>query len=69
MPDDVAELDALRRLGVSRVLVPASGGAGLASRIRGPEDLAGWTEVIDRHQLCVNEGVVRYRHATSKSTW
>jgi probable F420-dependent oxidoreductase len=50
MPDDVAELDALRRLGVSRVLVPASGGAGLASRIRGPEDLAGWTEVIERHR-------------------
>jgi probable F420-dependent oxidoreductase len=49
MPDDVAELDALRRLGVSRVLVPASGGAGLASRIRGPEDLAGWTKTIVRH--------------------
>jgi probable F420-dependent oxidoreductase len=50
MPDDVAELDALRRLGVSRVLVPASGGAGLASRIRGPEDLASWTELIERHR-------------------
>lgn len=49
MPDDLAELDTLRRLGVSRVLLPASGGAGLASRIRGPEDLAGWAQTIARH--------------------
>src|SRR5262249_5289999 len=50
LPDDLAELDALRRLGVTRVLVPATGGAGLPARIRGPEDLAGWTQVIDRHR-------------------
>jgi probable F420-dependent oxidoreductase len=50
MPDKVEELDALRRLGVSRVLVPASGGAGLPARIRGPEDLAGWTPIIEKHR-------------------
>jgi probable F420-dependent oxidoreductase len=49
MPDDPAELQALRRLGVSRVLVPVTGVAGLASRIRGPEDLAGWSTTIQQH--------------------
>lgn len=49
LPDDLAELDAMRRLGVTRVLVPATGGAGLDARIRGPEDLANWTEIIRRH--------------------
>jgi len=46
LPDDLAELDALRRLGVTRVLVPSVGGAGLDARIRGPEDLANWTQII-----------------------
>jgi len=46
LPEDLAELDGLRRLGVARVLVPAAGGAGLNSRIRGPEDLAGWAKII-----------------------
>ena len=50
LPDDLSELDDLRRLGVSRVLVPCAGGAGLASRLRGPEDLAQWSETIDRHR-------------------
>ena len=50
MPNDLVELDALRKLGVSRVLVPAAGGAGLPARIRGPEDLANWAEVIDRYR-------------------
>ena len=46
LPDDLAELDALRRLGVTRVLVPSVGGAGLEARIRGPEDLANWAQII-----------------------
>ena len=50
LPDDLAELDALSRLGVTRVLVPATGGAGLDARIRGPEDLANWTPILDRHR-------------------
>jgi probable F420-dependent oxidoreductase len=50
LPDDLAELDALRRLGVTRVLVPATGGAGLDARIRGPEDLASWTQIIERYR-------------------
>ena len=50
LPDDLAELDALRRLGVTRVLVPATGGAGLQARIRGPQDLADWTQIIERYR-------------------
>ena len=50
LPDDLAELDELCRLGVTRVLVPATGGAGLPSRIRGPEDLAGWRQLIERYR-------------------
>ena len=61
MPDDVAELDALRRLGVTRVLVPASGGAGLASRIRGPEDLAGWTPDDRAARGCVSRSCASRR--------
>jgi probable F420-dependent oxidoreductase len=50
LPDDLAELEALRALGVTRVVVPAAGGAGLKARIRGPEDLAQWTKVIAAHR-------------------
>jgi probable F420-dependent oxidoreductase len=50
MPDDAAELEAMARAGVSRVLVPATGGAGLPARIRGPEDLASWRPLIERHR-------------------
>jgi probable F420-dependent oxidoreductase len=50
LPDDLGELDRLRALGVTRVVVPAAGGAGLKARIRGPEDLAQWTEVIAAHR-------------------
>jgi len=49
LPDDLAELEALRRLGVTRVLVPAIGGAGLPARIGGPEELATWRQVIERY--------------------
>jgi probable F420-dependent oxidoreductase len=50
LPDDLAELDELRHLGVARVLVPAAGGAGLQGRIRGPEDLANWSPIIERYR-------------------
>jgi alkanesulfonate monooxygenase SsuD/methylene tetrahydromethanopterin reductase-like flavin-dependent oxidoreductase (luciferase family) len=49
LPDDLGELEALHRLGVTRVLVPATGGAGLPARIGGPEELATWRPVIERY--------------------
>ena len=49
IPSDLAQLDQLKRLGVSRVLVPLIGGGRLKPPIRGPEDLAGWAETIKRH--------------------
>jgi probable F420-dependent oxidoreductase len=50
LPEDLSELDALRRLGVARVLVPAAGGAGLPARISPTGDLADWTKIIARYQ-------------------
>jgi hypothetical protein len=49
IPDDLAELDGLRSLGVSRVLVPAIRGARFNPPMRGPEDLANWAETIKRY--------------------
>jgi probable F420-dependent oxidoreductase len=49
LPNDLAELEALGHLKVSRVLVPLIGSGRLNPPIRGPEDLAGWTETIKRH--------------------
>lgn len=49
LPHDLTELDALRRLKVSRVLVPLMGGGRLRPPIRGPEDLASWAEAIKRY--------------------
>ncbi|HEY5830649.1 MAG TPA: LLM class F420-dependent oxidoreductase [Hyphomicrobiaceae bacterium] len=50
LPDDLAELEAMRKQGVTRVLVPAMGGAGLDARIRGPEDLASWAATVERYR-------------------
>lgn len=49
MPDDLADLPALAARGVSRVLVPVTGVAGLKRVIRGPEDVAAWRDVLDRY--------------------
>ena len=49
LPSEAAEFEALQRLRVSRVLVPLLSGGRLNPPIRGPEDLAGWTETIKRH--------------------
>jgi probable F420-dependent oxidoreductase len=49
LPDDLTELPVLRRLGVGRVLVPAISGARLNPPIRGPDDLASWSETIKRN--------------------
>jgi probable F420-dependent oxidoreductase len=50
LPENLEDIEGMRRLGVTRVLVPATTGAGLPARIRGPEDLAGWTPIIERHR-------------------
>lgn len=49
MPDDPQDLKALAALGVSRVLVPVTGVAGLKRIIRGPSDVAAWKDVIARY--------------------
>lgn len=49
-PDDLGELTELRKMGVTRVLVPSGGGVGMQARIRGPEDIASWKDVIDKHR-------------------
>jgi len=49
LPSETAELETLQSLGVRRVLVPLIGGGRLKPPIRGPEDLAGWTETIKRY--------------------
>jgi probable F420-dependent oxidoreductase len=48
MPDDPAILPDLAAAGISRVLVPVST-VGLKQRVNGPEDLARWRDIIDRH--------------------
>lgn len=47
--DDLDRLPELAKLGVSRVLVPVSGIAGIATRIRGPEDALAWKDTIARY--------------------
>ena len=39
LPDDLDD----------RILVPVTGAAGLARRIRGPEDLAGWRDITEKY--------------------
>ncbi len=49
MPDDLAQLADFAAAGVSRVLLPVTGVAGLARKVAGPEDLLGWRETIERY--------------------
>lgn len=49
LPDDLEDIPALARMGVQRLLVPVTGAAGLARRIRGPEDLVQWRDVIEKY--------------------
>lgn len=49
LPDDEDELLLLAAAGVSRVLVPVTGAAGLRQRIDGPEDLLTWADKINRY--------------------
>jgi hypothetical protein len=49
IPDDIAQLPELGAAGVSRVLLPATGVAGLARKVSGREDLLGWRDTIERY--------------------
>ncbi len=51
IPDDLSQLGEYAKTGVSRVLVPTTGVAGLARKISGPEDLLGWRETIERYAV------------------
>ena len=50
MPEDPSEVPTLAKLGVTRLLVPATPMAGLKQMVRGPEDLGAWRDIIERHQ-------------------
>ncbi|MEM7096607.1 MAG: LLM class F420-dependent oxidoreductase [Actinomycetota bacterium] len=49
MPADVADLEALAKRGVDRVLVPVSSIAGLETAIKNPDECATWAETIERY--------------------
>src|SRR5262245_17618994 len=49
MPDDLRHLPDFAAAGVSRVLLPVTGVAGLERKIAGPEDLLAWRETIERY--------------------
>ena len=49
LPDDLEQIPELAAMGVKRLLVPVTGAAGLAGRIRGPEDLAAWGDMIEKY--------------------
>lgn len=48
MPKDLNDVPAMARAGVSRLLVPVSGVAGLDTAIASPEDARRWSDNIDR---------------------
>jgi probable F420-dependent oxidoreductase len=48
LPASLDDIPALARAGVSRLLVPASGMAGLPVVVRGPEDVAKWRDTLQR---------------------
>ncbi|MDA1073796.1 MAG: LLM class F420-dependent oxidoreductase [Proteobacteria bacterium] len=49
MPDNVDDIATLRDLGVSRIVVPVTPMAGMSNPISGPDDLAGWRDIIARY--------------------
>jgi probable F420-dependent oxidoreductase len=48
LPDDLERIPELAAAGVSRLLVPVSAMAGLATAIAGPEDALKWRQTIER---------------------
>ena len=49
LPDTLEDIPALAALGVTRVLVPVGGMAGLAAVVRSPGDALKWTDTISRY--------------------
>jgi alkanesulfonate monooxygenase SsuD/methylene tetrahydromethanopterin reductase-like flavin-dependent oxidoreductase (luciferase family) len=49
IPDDLSQLSDYAAAGVSRVLLPVTGVAGLGRKVAGPEDLLAWRETIERY--------------------
>lgn len=49
LPDDLDDLPAMAARGISRVLVPVTSAAGLASRVRGVEAIREWKDVIEKY--------------------
>lgn len=49
VPDDLDDIPALAARGVSRLLVPVSPIAGLATVIQNPDDATKWGEVVERY--------------------
>lgn len=49
LPASLDEIPALAKAGVTRLLVPASGMAGLPVVVRGPEDVVKWRDTLDRY--------------------
>ena len=50
MPEDHSTIPDLARLGVTRLLLPATPMGGLKVLIRGPEDVAQWKDLVDKHR-------------------
>lgn len=48
LPDNLDDIPALAKMGVSRVLVPVASMAGLASVVKSPDDALKWSETIAR---------------------
>jgi len=49
LPENLDDIPVLAAAGVQRILVPVTGAAGLANRIRGPEDLKEWSGLIEKY--------------------
>jgi probable F420-dependent oxidoreductase len=50
MPDDPDTIPDLARLGVTRILLPATPMGGLKVLIRGPEDVGKWQDLVDKYR-------------------
>lgn len=49
LPNDMDEIPSLAAAGVSRILVPVTPMAGLATRIANPDDVKNWRDIIDKY--------------------
>ena len=49
IPDDLDEIPALAARGVSRLLVPVTSVAGLATAISSPDDVGRWADIVEKY--------------------